>query len=77
VPLALFAGTMWGEVAVLRSAEAGEAVEDEAARDGDVEAGAGADHGNLDAGVGVIDVLGRDALSLVAEQDDGPFDGGL
>jgi len=56
--------------------EAGEAVEDQAAGDCDVEAGAAADHRDLNADVGGLDVLGGDALGLVAEQHDGRFRGG-
>jgi hypothetical protein len=56
--------------------EADEPVENEAAGDGDGEAGAGADHGDLDAGTGGVDVFGGDALGLVAQQDDGPLGGG-
>jgi hypothetical protein len=51
--------------------EAGEAVEDQAAGDRHVEAGADADHGDLDTGVRGLDVFGGDALGFVAQQDDG------
>jgi hypothetical protein len=50
--------------------KAGEAVENQTAGDGNVEAGATADHRDLDAGIGGIDVLGGDALGLMAQQHD-------
>lgn len=43
------------------SEEPGEPVQDEGSGDGDVQAGAGADHGDLDGHVEEVDGFGRDA----------------
>ena len=51
------------------SAQAGETVEHQTAGDGDIEAGPFADHRDLHADVGALDPPGRDALVLVAEED--------
>jgi hypothetical protein len=56
--------------------EAGEAIEDEAAGNGNVEAGADADHRDLHAPVGGLDVLGGDALGLMAQQNHCRLSGG-
>jgi hypothetical protein len=56
--------------------EASEPIEDKAASNGNVEAGADADHRDLDAPVGGLDVLGGDALSLMAQQNHCRLSGG-
>jgi hypothetical protein len=52
------------------SAQTGQAIQHEAARDGDVQAGSLADHRDLHARVGGLHLLLGDAVPLVTEQDD-------